>query len=121
MSVSKYDKEHVTLILDAVSNGLGRVNAAKIAGIHYDTFCEWFNKYPDFSEAIKKAELSGADHIKQKCIDRITEDKSWQSAAWWLERKYFNEFGNKQTVNTNQNYVIKIQNASEEIIKLLED
>ena len=68
----------------------------KNANIVYDTFLEWIEKYPEFSEAVKKAENYGNDKIKDICKRRIIENDSWQSAAWWLERNYKEEYSLKQ-------------------------
>lgn len=90
---TKYTPETVKLITDALEEGKGRVRAVKGAGVSYQTFMNWIDSHVEFFEAIKKAELTGNDKIKDICKRRIIEDKSWQSAAWWLERKYPKEFG----------------------------
>ena len=41
---------------------------------------------------IKKAEDDGNDKIKDLQKRKIIEDKSWQSAAWWLERNYPDQY-----------------------------
>ena len=92
----KYGKERVKKITQALCDGQGRVRACKIAGIRYDTFMEWMRSKPEFSEAVKKAEATGNDKIKDICQRRIIEDKSWQSAAWWLERNYPDQYSLKQ-------------------------
>lgn len=52
---SKFDSERVSTILDAIRNGESvRVAAAK-GGINIDTYYEWYNHKPEFSEAVKKA------------------------------------------------------------------
>ena len=92
----KYGKEIVEKITQALCDGQGRVRACKIAGIHYDTFMVWMRSKPEFAEAVKKAEATGNDKIKDICQRRIIEDKSWQSAAWWLERNYPDQYSLKQ-------------------------
>ena len=97
----KYGKEMVKKITQSLCDGQGRVRACKIAGIHYDTFMEWMRSKPEFSEAVKKAEETSNDKIKDICQRRIIEDKSWQSAAWWLERKHPEEFAQSNNLNIN--------------------
>lgn len=92
----KYGKEIVDKITQALCDGQGRVRACKLAGIHYDTFMVWMRSKPEFAEAVKKAEATGNDKIKDICQRRIIEDKSWQSAAWWLERNYQDQYSLKQ-------------------------
>ena len=49
----------------------------------------------EFSEAIKKAEAESRDTGKEfaiKAIFKAMQDGKWQAAAWWLERKFKDEF-----------------------------
>lgn len=97
----KYDKHHITKFIESLKNGDGRVRACLNANIHYSTFLDWLNdeNKPEFSEAVKKAEDYGNDKIKDICKRRILEDSNWQSAAWWLERNYKDEFSLKQNID----------------------
>ena len=115
----KYGKEMVKKITQALCDGQGRVRACKIAGIHYDTFREWMRSKPKFSEAVKKAEDTGNDKIKDICKRRIIEDKSWQSAAWWLERTDPANFGQRNNLNISAEKPLIVV-ADEETKKLLE-
>ena len=115
----KYGKERVKKITQALCDGQGRVRACKIAGIRYDTFMEWMRSKPEFSEAVKKAEATGNDKIKDICQRRIIEDKSWQSAAWWLERTDPANFGQRNNLNISAEKPLIVV-ADEETKKLLE-
>ena len=115
----KYGKERVKKITQALCDGQGRVRACKIAGIYYDTFMEWMRSKPEFSEAVKKAEATGNDKIKDICKRRIIEDKSWQSAAWWLERTDPANFGQRNNLNISAEKPLIVV-ADEETKKLLE-
>ena len=115
----KYGKERVKKITQALCDGQGRVRACKIAGINYDTFMEWMRSKPEFSEAVKKAEATGNDKIKDICQRRIIEDKSWQSAAWWLERTDPANFGQRNNLNISAEKPLIVV-ADEETKKLLE-
>ena len=115
----KYGKEMVEKITQVLCDGQGRVRACKIAGIHYDTFMEWMRSKPEFSEAVKKAEATGNDKIKDICQRRIIEDKSWQSAAWWLERTDPANFGQRNNLNISAEKPLIVV-ADEETKKLLE-
>jgi hypothetical protein len=97
----KYDKEHIKLFIDALSDAQGRVRACKIANINYQTFLDWMNdeRKPEFSEAVKKAEFQGNDKLRDLSVRKIVEDKSWQSGAWWLERNFPKEFANKTGID----------------------
>jgi hypothetical protein len=122
----KYTAHITNKIFDALADGQGRVRACKIAGISYDTLLDWLSKYTEFSEALKKAEDCGNDKIKDICKRRIIEDKSWQSAAWWLERNYPNEYRDRKDITTNgkdinkPQIIVSDQQIANELKKLLE-
>jgi len=115
----KYNKSTIKKITQALCDGQGRVRACKIAGIHYDTFMEWMRSKPEFAEAVKKAEATGNDKIKDICQRRIIEDKSWQSAAWWLERTDPANYGQRNNLNINFEKPLIVV-ADEETKNLLE-
>jgi len=101
----KYNTDTVNTIVDAINQGKGRVNACKLAGISYDTFCRWMEEKPEFSESIKKAEEVKNIDLKETCeeiILKAAKDNTrpqWQAAAWILERKFSKEYSLKQNVD----------------------
>jgi hypothetical protein len=99
----KYDKEHIDIIIEKISEGHGRVNACKAAGINYQTFINWMERELEFLEAVKNAERVGADKIKDlaQLAIRSKFDKQWTAAAWWLERNYPNEYKNRTDVSVD--------------------
>lgn len=103
----KYDAAHIEPILKALREGAGRTRAVKSAGIDYSTFLEWLidDRKPEFRKAVLKAEHDGADLIKDLCTRRVIEDKSWQSAAWWLERKFSDEFKNRSEIGATDGFI----------------
>lgn len=52
---SKYEPERVNTILDAIRNGESIKVAAAKGGIHIDTYYDWYNNNPTFSDAVKEA------------------------------------------------------------------
>lgn len=95
----KYGKEMTQDICTFIKDGLGRVDACTMAGIHYDTFREWMKK-PEFSEAIKQAEI-GFKHTNLRIIQKAS-NRSWQAAAWLMERKFQDEFAVKQRLQLEE-------------------
>ena len=63
----KYGKEITTQMAELLAGGMGRVDSCEFAGISYETFTVWMDKKPEFSEAIKRAEMV----CKQRNIARI--------------------------------------------------
>ncbi len=78
----------------ALRAGNPRRVACASAGISEDSFAKWSKNFPDFSDSIKKAE---ADAITRNvAIIRKAAQKTWQAAAWWLERRYPDDWGRKE-------------------------
>ena len=90
----KYTKEKVTEIARYVRSGIPNKYAAEASGINEDTFYEWMKSKSEFSEAIKKAE---ADAVARNVLIVEKEaEKTWQAAAWWLERRHRDDFATRQ-------------------------
>lgn len=74
---------------------------------------------PEFSEAIKKAET----RCKQTYIGVIKKasEKTWTAAAWWLERKYHEEFGlkNKYDDRKTDDDALRLATKTMELMKQL--
>jgi transposase len=82
-------------ICEAVAAGNTRHDAAAYAGVGRSTFLAWLARgkqkkggarYRDFRDAVKKAEADAV--VRNVAIIQQAADKTWQAAAWWLERKY---------------------------------
>lgn len=95
---SKYTPERVKAILQAIEVGAPYRHAAAAAGIDEDTFTNWKKRHAEFSDAVKEAEAKAITGRLARI--RLAEPDHWQAAAWWLERKYPQEFG--KTVQENQ-------------------
>jgi len=90
----KYGKDITKEIAAYLENGVNRTDAVVLSGISYETFTVWMKTHPEFSEAIKKAETK-CKHRNISIIQKAAR-KTWQAAAWYLERKYHEEFALKQ-------------------------
>ena len=88
---TKYTPERVERILEAIRKGNTRDTAAKLAGVSATQMYEWMNKHPEFAEAIEKADAE-AEGFYVGIIERAAA-KSWQAAAWWLERRRAAKYG----------------------------
>ena len=91
----KYDAAHIEPLIQSLTDGEGRVRACNIANITHETFMNWMSEYSEFSDSVKKAEAIGNDRIKDLQKRKIIENTSWQSGAWWLERRYPDEYKNR--------------------------
>jgi transposase len=88
-------------ILDDLATGNTQACAAARAGISARTLRRWLaagragrQPFVSFLSAVKKAEQDA----QAFCVRTIltASKKSWQAAAWFLERRYPAEFGNNR-------------------------
>ena len=92
----KYSKDIIIEICNYIKSGLSQKDSSELAGIDESTFYAWMKKNPSFKSQIKKAELKN----KQRALILIQKagEVSWQASAWYLERKYQDEFSLKQKI-----------------------
>lgn len=100
----------------AIERGLSIEDACEYAGITKKTYYNWLNKditqikddeerkkFLHFLHNIKKAQ----SECQMYCLDFIMKDKSWQSKAWLLERRFPDRWAKKDmTINENNEKVI---------------
>ena len=99
---SKYTPETVKKICDAIKVGATYEHAAAYAGVCYDTFNEWRNHKPEFSEAVLLAEGQGAI-TNLSLIQRAANQGSWRAASWILERRHPESYGRQIIDHGNAN------------------
>lgn len=99
---SKYTPETVDKLTQAIRLGATYALACNYAGIGVSTFHEWLNAKPEFAEAIKDAEGTGAIGWLAK-IEAAASDGNWQAAAWKLERRYPDMYGRNRVELTGAN------------------
>lgn len=88
---TKYTPETVQKLTQAIELGATYELAASYAGISYTTFNDWNQHKPQFAQAIKEAE--GRAAVKWLAKIEAAAAKSWQAAAWKLERRYPDKYG----------------------------
>lgn len=82
---TKYTEERTTRIIQALRAGNTRKAACHYAAVSVDAFAAWLKRYPEFAEAVAKAEADA--EIRNVAIIQRAAEGTWQAAAWWLERK----------------------------------
>lgn len=97
---TKLSDDVITEAAKLIATGNTQTTACAYLGITMQTWINWMKKgedgvspYVEFFDAIKKAEAKA----KVLCVGRIISaaQQSWQAAAWWLERRYPEEFGRR--------------------------
>jgi hypothetical protein len=101
--IPKLTPERHKLVVESLAAGVPRVFAAMRAGITERCLYQWLAKgrkggkrnelYVQLFQAIQKAEADAV--ARNVAIVQKAASKSWQAAAWWLERRYHAEFGRK--------------------------
>ena len=114
----KFDSAHIDPLLKGLNEGLGRVRSCKAAGITHSTLMNWMDENLDFLDAVKKAEAVGEDLIKDLARRGIIEKfkDQWQAAAWWLERRYPDEYKNRSEIKHDTT----VDDVTDKLIRRLE-
>ena len=88
---SKYSPQMQSALCQWLRKGCSYKDACGMEGISYETFRRWQDEKSVFCVALKKAEAE----CKVARIQTVLKasDKSWQAAAWWLERRCPDEYG----------------------------
>lgn len=94
--MAKYSEELLNKICDLIKKGLSNKDAVICMGISESTFYQWQIEKPEFSESLKKAEMERKLFLITKIFD--ASNKSWQAAAWYLERTCPDEFGRQEKI-----------------------
>jgi hypothetical protein len=98
---SKYTPEIIERICYSLSQGNTRTTAAICAGISKETFYQYLNEFPDFSDAIKRAEEQAIEHYVN--VIHAASGQTWQAAAWYLERRRPADFSKQDKVDITTN------------------
>ncbi|RME86622.1 MAG: hypothetical protein D6785_03015 [Planctomycetota bacterium] len=107
---SKLTPEIQEAIVKSIQNGCTYKEAVEKVGIGISTFFLWMEKgrkgksgkYVEFMEAIKKAEAK-AISFAVSCIFESARKGQWQAAAWWLERRFPEDWGKKEFMQVDGN------------------
>ena len=93
----KITDEHLTIVETALSKGFPYAMIADLLGIAKSTLSRYLTANPHIVERLKKAE---ALHITRalEVIDRAAQKGTWQAAAWRIERRAQEHFGQQARV-----------------------
>lgn len=97
MSKEKLHKEDIPVCVKLKKRGLNDKDIAAYLGVRRETFSQWVNhprteNQTNLANALKKAEADAKAAMLTAIQKASMEPKTWQAAAWWLERKYPEEF-----------------------------
>ncbi len=79
--------------------GMSIPQACDACGISQTQFRTWRKKHRDFQDLIRRAEAEGVKLNLAVIQAAAASGKSWQAAAWFLERKYPEQWGRTETLS----------------------
>jgi hypothetical protein len=112
---NKATPKTIKIILDAIRSGASQRDASALAGISEDTLSLWKRQDSDFSEQMRQKEI-GFKTDQVKIIQKAAQ-RSWQAAAWLLERKYPNEYTNRVRIEQSEPIKTGYEHLTNEEIK----
>lgn len=131
MAKEKLHKEDIPVCVKMKKRGLNDKDIAAYLGVRRETFSQWVNhprteNQTNLSNALKKAEADAKAAMLTAIQKAAMEPKTWQAAAWWLERKYPEEFARpevqlqreavresaEQLISGFESVVVKIKEAA---------
>ena len=118
-------QKHRDELLENLRSGMSIVAACALANISRSTYYGWVDKDEKWAEEVKAAIRFGeAVHVAR--ISHASVD-DWRASAWFLERRFPNEWGPKQelSVQTNQDggaaLVLAMIEQTDQRVKRLEE
>jgi transposase len=97
-------------ILDAIALGLTHEQAATSAGIDRETLWAWRKAKPAFSDELEKAAIAGMSARLER-IQMAAHEGNWQADAWWLERRFPDQWGKRERVDVNHSGQVDVRVA----------
>lgn len=101
----KLTKEDIAKAEELKSAGVLDKDIAAYIGVRADAFSKWVNhpksdNQRQLSQALKRVEANYKANLL-KIIYNNAAEKTWQAAAWLLERKYPDEFARTERVKAD--------------------
>lgn len=105
---TKYSAKRRDAIVAAVAVGCTREQAALAAGIGERTLYEWLKDKPQLAQALEKAEAAGVLSRLAR-IQTAAKGGAWQADAWWLERKFPEQWGRRDKVQVEHSGQLSVE------------
>jgi hypothetical protein len=105
---TKYTPEVQRRIVEALTAGASRRDAAHYAGIDARQFQRWLHRFAAFAAAVQEAE-AGVAVRAALTVRQAFSDGDWRAASWWLERRRREDWGKVDTLE------IEVRRAAERI------
>ena len=123
MAKAKLKANMIDEAVKLISNGATNKDVCAYLGIHEATFYRWLQRpvtdnQRKLCESLKKADVQRKLwHIQQ--IQKAAENGSWQASAWYLERKYPQEWAKAERITDDPN-APEIENVKKVLVQIVE-
>jgi len=95
---TKRTPERRTAILNSLRVGNTRRAAVGFAQIDHATFYRWMDDDATLRDDVEKAEADAETRFLGN-IAKAAADGTWTAAAWWLERRRYEEYRRRDSAN----------------------
>jgi hypothetical protein len=109
---SKFSEPRVLAALVALEHGCTRRAAAGAAGVGHATFYRWLED-ETFRDEVEKAEAKAEAAYTAAVAAAVP--KSWQAAAWWLERRRHEDYAQRTRVDMKIDVKAEARKIAEEL------
>ncbi len=132
---SKLDTESRVKLLKAIRYGNDKKVACALAGISETTLYRWLEQAQkknarvelrEFRESFERAEAE-AEVMKVSHITQAANNGRWQAAAWWLERKHPERWGQQTKIKAEvsgpngEPIAISVEEARKVVLEMLDE
>ena len=132
---SKLDDTRREKLLKAIRVGNDKKVACALAGISETTLYRWLElaqkknaraELREFRESLERAEAE-AEVLKVSRIAQAADNGRWQAAAWWLERKHPERWGQQTKIKAEvsgpngEPIAISIEEARKVVLEMLNE
>ena len=106
MAAEKLTRDDIAKAVQMKKAGVLHKDIAAYIGVSEFTFSRWINSpktgnQRQLAQALKKAEAERKAALLTMIYNAATSPKTWQAAAWLLERQYPDEFAKRPPAPTD--------------------
>jgi hypothetical protein len=107
--------ERVAGVLAGIKLGQSRTQAGRAAGVTHQTIARWAERVPSFAAQLDQAEAEGQQLLLKIVVAAAAKNlpNTWQAAAWLLERRWPNDFGQKSRLDVSIDLQAEIHDLAE--------
>ncbi len=94
-------------LIKAVAAGNTYQTSCRVMKVSHTTFQHWREMDPTFQAAVEEAEAGAI--MRNVAVIQEAAKKHWQAAAWFLERKYPQDWALRQVIAVEGNFIVEME------------